>query len=250
LRNQRDFTQRLQAVCPMIEYLLAAVAGIATIASPCILPMLPIVLATTAGRGKIEPLLIIAGFIATFAAGGILIGALSASSGELQQSIRTVSIVLLLMAGLACVWPAPFERVVASVQEWRARRRGNAFVPAKVQSRPSAFLVGASLGLAWTPCAGPVLASVLALAASSSDPGKATVLLGAYAIGASIPMLLIAYGGSWVSQRLAFFNQRANLFRTVFGVIAIVFAVLQLLHYDIAFTAWATQWLPSVSTGL
>ena len=56
----------------MIEYALAGIAGMATIASPCILPVLPIVLASTAGRGKLEPLLIIAGFVATFAAGGIL----------------------------------------------------------------------------------------------------------------------------------------------------------------------------------
>jgi hypothetical protein len=63
-------------------------------------------------------------------------------------------------------------------------------------------------------------------------------------------MLAIAYGGNWVSARLTFFNRRANLFRTAFGAIAIAVALLQLFHYDVAFTAWATQWLPSFSTGL
>ncbi len=232
----------------MIEYALAGAAGMATIASPCILPMLPIVLATTAGRSKVEPLLTIAGFVATFAAGGILIGALAASSGELQQAIRTGSILLLLVAGLACVWTAPFDWLVMRVREWRARR--GSFTSRPTEGRTGALLVGASLGLAWTPCAGPVLASVLALAASSHAPGKATALLGIYAIGAGLPMLAIAYGGNWVSARLSFFNRRANLFRMTFGVIAIAVALLQLFHYDIAFTAWATQWLPSFSTGL
>jgi cytochrome c-type biogenesis protein len=234
----------------MIEYSLAALAGTATIVSPCILPVLPIVLATTAGRSRIEPLLTIAGFVATFAAGGILIGALAASSGELQQSIRTGSILLLLIAGLACVWPAPFDWLVARVREWRASRGGGAFASQSIGGKAGALLVGASLGLAWTPCAGPVLASVLALAASSHAPGKATALLGIYAMGAGLPMLAIAYGGNWVSARLAFFNRRANLFRKTFGAIAIAFAVLQLLQYDVAFTAWATQWLPYFSTGL
>ena len=234
----------------MIEYSLAAVAGIATIVSPCILPVLPIVLATSAGRSKVEPLLTIAGFVATFAASGILIGALSASSGELQQSIRTGSIVLLLIAGFACVWPAPFDWLVTRGREWRATRGGGSPLSLPTNGRTGALLVGASLGLAWTPCAGPVLASVLALAASSHAPGKASLLLGAYAIGAGLPMLAIAFGGNWVSARLVFFNRRADLFRKTFGVVAIAVAVLQLFQYDVAFTAWATQWLPSFSTGL
>lgn len=234
----------------MIEYTLAGVAGMATIASPCILPVLPIVLASTAGRGRLEPLLIIAGFIATFAAGGILIGALSASSGELQQGIRTGSILVLLLAGLACFWPAPFDWLVTRVREWRASRRAAPAPSRAVGGKVGAVLVGASLGLAWTPCAGPILASVLALAASSQAPGKATSLLGAYAIGAGIPMLAIAYGGNWVSSRLAFLNRRADRIRQAFGAVAIAVAVLQLLQYDVIFSAWATQWLPSISTGL
>jgi cytochrome c biogenesis protein CcdA len=75
-------------------------------------------------------------------------------------------------------------------------------------------------------------------------------LLGLYAIGAGVPMLAIAYGGRWVSARLSFFNARADLFRKVFGAIAIAVAVLQLLHYDVALIGWATQWFPAVSTGL
>jgi hypothetical protein len=63
-------------------------------------------------------------------------------------------------------------------------------------------------------------------------------------------MLAIAYGGNWVSSRLAFFNRRADLFRKVFGAIAIAVALLQLFQYDVFFSAWATQWLPSISTGL
>ncbi|MBF6025071.1 cytochrome c biogenesis CcdA family protein [Lysobacter niastensis] len=234
----------------MIEYSLAAAAGIATVASPCILPVLPIVLATTAGRSKVEPLLIIAGFVATFAASGILIGALSASSGELQQIIRNGSILLLLMAGLACLWPAPFEWLVARVRGWRAARGGNTVASPPVGGRAGALLVGASLGLAWTPCAGPVLASMLALAASAQAPGKASALFGIYALGAGLPMLAIAYGGNWMSSRLALLNRHTELFRKIFGAIAIAFAALQYFHYDVLFTAWATQWLPSFSTGL
>lgn len=154
-----------------------------------------------------------------------------------------------LVAGLFCLWPAPFDWLVqkscALVSRGAAPRR-----TAPVLGEAGALLVGVSLGLAWAPCASPILASVLALAASSQAPGRAVVLLGAYAAGAGLPMLAIAYGGDWVSSRLGFFNRRAELFRKLFGAIAIAFALLQLLQYDVLFTAWATQWLPSISTGL
>ncbi len=233
----------------MIEYALAIVAGMATILSPCILPILPIILATSAGRGSSGPLLVIIGFTGTFAASGLLIGALSASSGDLQGDIRTMSIVVLLLAGLVCFWPAPFDALVARVQQWRAK-----YIPATAHRLPvagalGALLIGASLGLAWTPCAGPVLASVLALAASAQAPARASALLGLYAAGAGLPMLLIAYGGNWVTSRLAFFGAHTTLFRRLFGAIAVGVAVLQLLQYDVLVSAWATRWLPSIAQG-
>jgi cytochrome c biogenesis protein CcdA len=75
-------------------------------------------------------------------------------------------------------------------------------------------------------------------------------LLGVYSVGAGMPMLAIAYGGNRVSKRLETFTRQANLLRKAFGGIAIAVALLQLVHYDVAFIAWATQWLPSLSAGL
>jgi cytochrome c biogenesis protein CcdA len=234
----------------MFDYALAIAAGMATILSPCILPVLPIVLATSAGRGRRDPLLIIAGFVATFAAGGVLIGWLSASSGELQGFIRSASITVLLIAGLACFWPAPFDWLVARVRQWRASRGSHVVQANTPRGGGGLLLVGASLGLAWTPCAGPVLASVLSLAASAQAPAHATALLALYAIGAGLPMLAIAYGGSWVTTRLSFLQRRAVVIRQLFGALAVAVALLQLFQYDVLVSAWATQWLPSVSQGL
>jgi len=234
----------------MIEYLLAAAAGVATVLSPCILPILPIVLATTAGQSRSQPLLIVIGFTATFAAGGIALGTLAGSSGQAQDAIRTGAILLLLIAGIVCVWSRPFDWLSARVQGLLAPFSNGALGPPQGVGPTGPLLIGASLGVAWTPCAGPVLASVLALAASAQAPGKSTALLGLYAIGAGVPMLAIAYGGNWVSSRLTALTHRADLLRKGFGAIAIAVAILQLFRYDIAFTAWVTQWLPAVSTGI
>lgn len=234
----------------MLDHALAVAAGVATVASPCILPMLPIVLATTAGRSRREPLLLIAGFVLSFAAGGALIGVLASDSGELQAWIRSGSILILLFAGIACVWSRPFDWLLARIQLRRGRAAGRPVPARPPQGAWGALLIGASLGIAWTPCAGPVLAAMLALAATAEAPAKAVTLFALYALGASIPMLTIAYGGRWVSARLAGFQRGATAFRLCFGVVAIAVAVLQLLHYDAALVAWATQWLPAVSTGL
>jgi cytochrome c biogenesis protein CcdA len=75
-------------------------------------------------------------------------------------------------------------------------------------------------------------------------------LLALYALGAGIPMLLIAYGGHWVTSRLSFLQRHAGGLRRFFGALAVTVAVLQLLQYDVLVSAWATQWLPSVSQGL
>lgn len=234
----------------MIEYALAVLAGMATILSPCILPVLPIILATGAGRHRATPLWIIGGFITTFAAGGILLGVLAASSGELQGAIRTGSIAVLMLAGLTCFWPAPLERAMAWIQrQWARMPTGQMALP-DAGAPAGALLVGASLGFVWTPCAGPVLASVLALAATSQAPGKASFLLGLYALGAGVPMLLVAYGGAWINRRIPVLQRHAGLLRACFGAIAIGVAVLQLLQYDVFVSAWVTRWLPPVSQGL
>jgi cytochrome c biogenesis protein CcdA len=234
----------------MFDYALAAVAGVATVASPCILPVLPIVLATTAGARRWEPLLLIAGFVSSFGLGGVLIGVLASSSGELQQSIHTGAILVLLLAGIACVWSAPFDWLLARVRMLLSPSGRRVVSTDAPRSAWGIFVIGASLGVAWTPCAGPVLAAMLALAASAEAPADTATRFALYALGASLPMLAIAYGGRWMSSRLATLNRHATLFRRIFGAIAIAVAVLQLLHWDVALIAWATQWLPPVATGL
>ena len=233
----------------MIEYALALAAGIATIVSPCILPVLPILLATTAGRGRSDPLWIISGFIGAFAVGGIALGSLAGMTGQLHEWVRTVSIVLLLLAGLSCLWSAPFYRMTVAISALVNRPNPNAALTART-GRAGLLVLGASLGTAWTPCAGPVLASVLALAASAQAPGKSTALLGAYATGAGLPMLAIAYGGNQLTNLLRSLTNHSDIVRKAFGGIAIAVAILQLVHYDKALIAWATQWLPTFSTGL
>jgi cytochrome c biogenesis protein CcdA len=230
----------------MIAFALAALAGMATVLSPCVLPVLPIVLARGSGGDRREPLLIGAGFIGAFASGGIALGLLSSSSGRFEAAVRIAAIAVLLLAGLSCVWPQVFERLQ---QRWLAGSRLMAWRP-RATGPGGALLVGVSLGIAWTPCAGPVLASVLALAAGAQDPARATALLGLYALGAAAPLLAVIYGGRWAAARLAALQRHTGWLRRTFGVLAVAMALLQLMQLDTALIAWLLPWLPSISTGL
>lgn len=230
----------------MIALALAALAGMATLLSPCVLPMLPIVLARGTGGDRREPLLIGAGFVGAFAGGGIALGLLASSSGRFEAVVRLAAIAVLLLAGLSCVWPQVFERVQA---RWLAGSRLLAWRP-RAAGQGGALLVGVSLGIAWTPCAGPILASVLALAAGAQDPARASALLGMYALGAAAPLLAVIYGGRWVAARMASLQRHTGWLRRVFGVMAVAMALLQLAQLDTALTAWLLPWLPSISTGL
>jgi len=230
----------------VIALALAALAGMATLLSPCVLPMLPIVLARGTGGDRREPLLIGAGFVGAFASGGIALGLLASSSGRFEAAVRLAAIAVLLLAGLSCVWPQVFERVQARwlagspLLAWRPRAAGPG----------GALLVGVSLGIAWTPCAGPILASVLALAAGAQDPARASALLGMYALGAAAPLLAVIYGGRWVAVRMTSLQRHTGGLRRAFGVLAVAMALLQLAQLDTALTAWLLPWLPSISTGL
>ena len=112
------------------------------------------------------------------------------------------------------------------------------------------LLLGAVLGLIWTPCAGPVLGSILTLIATSKDLATSSALLVIYALGAAIPMLAIAYGGQAVTTRVRNVARIAPQLRQAFGVIVIAVAVATFLHYDTQVVAWLTNLYPNGQIGL
>jgi thiol-disulfide isomerase/thioredoxin len=108
-------------------------------------------------------------------------------------------------------------------------------------------MLGATLGALWTPCAGPVLASVLALVASADEPQRAAVLLVGYAMGAGLPMLAVAYGGQAVATRSRSLARHAGRIRQGFGVLVLAAAVAMQARVDGAVVNWVSQWWPDLA---
>lgn len=229
----------------LIEPPLALLAGVLTIASPCVLPILPIVLGTSVARSsRTRPLFIAGGFVLTFAALGMLLSAVSNSAILAQDGLRNAGIAVLALAGLSRLWPAPYDRLMARLGG--PLQRIGALGNGAGASNGGGFVLGMSLGAAWTPCAGPVLASILALVARSQDLGWAAVLLGCYAVGAGIPMLAIAYGGQFATTRIRALARHTERLQQGFGVLVLLTAAALFFQYDVLAYAWLADRFPNM----
>ena len=232
----------------LLESPLALLAGLLTIASPCILPVMPILLGTSVDRpDRVRPLFIVAGFILTFASFAMLLGAVSSVVHVAQEALRNTGIALLALSGLLRLWPRPYDWLVARLQQ-PLQRIGASVAPGLKagSSNGGGLVLGMSLGAVWTPCAGPVLASILVLVVKAQDLGWSAWLLTLYAIGAAIPMLAIIYGGQYMTQRVRVVARFAPRLQQGFGVLVMVTALAIYLQYDILAYAWIADFFPSL----
>ena len=232
----------------MFNLVLALLAGIVTVAAPCTLPMLPILLGASVGQsGKARPAMIALGFIISFSATALLVSAITRVFDFDPNSLRTGAAILLVGFGLLMIWPAPLEWLSIRLGGITSDAAGNA---ASRGGNLGGFVLGTTLGLVWTPCAGPVLGSILTVVATSKDTAWASILLVVYAIGAAIPMLAIAYGGQAVTTRVRSIARISPKLQQGFGVVVIGFAVASYFQYDTEIVAWLTALYPQGQIGL
>lgn len=226
---------------------LALGAGMLTVASPCVLPMLPLVLGASVGqRHPLRPLCIATGFAIAFSSLALLFAGATRVLGLSHESLRLAAIALLLTFGLLSIWPAPFHWLAARAAPLLGRLAAGGD---RAGDGPlGGLLVGLSLGAVWTPCAGPVLGSVLTLIATEPATDEALLLLAAYALGAALPMLLIAHGGQYVTTRVRRFAQYTHRLQQGFGVLIVAVALALWLDLDTQLVLWLTaSAVPSIS---
>jgi len=194
------------------------VAGVVTALSPCVLPVLPIVLAGSAtGR---RPLAIIAGIIFSFTVFTLFAAWLLDLLGLPQDLLRNLAIALLLVVALTLLVPQIGELIARPLQALTRRGSGDL---------GGGFFLGTSLGLVFVPCAGPVLAAVTVIAAKREVGLDGFLLTIAYAIGAALPMLAIALAGQRAAKA---FRARVETVRRTAGVLVGAAAVAIALGAD------------------
>jgi cytochrome c biogenesis protein CcdA len=239
----------IRGILSMLNLVLALLAGVVAIAAPCTLPVLPILLGASVGHASTaRPAMIALGFVISFSVVALFLSAITRVFDFDPNVLRTGAAVLLLGFGLLMIWPAPFEWLSIRLNGLiNTRSAGNA---ASRQGVIGGFVLGNTLGLVWTPCAGPVLGSILTIVATSRDTAWASVLLVVYAIGAAIPMLAIAYGGQAVTTRVRSIARISPKLQQGFGVVVIGFAIASYFQYDTLIVAWLTGFYPNGQIGL
>lgn len=177
---------------PVVPLGLSLAAGGLTTLSPCVFPLLPLVLGGAVQANRWAPLAMGAGMAASFTLIGVALGAIGPALGVDGDAVRAAGGLLLIGFAVAMLVPALGARAGA----WLAPLASSANAAAGRMdpgSLAGAFATGGLLGLVWSPCSGPLLASTLTLAASGGSAGQAAVVLGFFGVGAAAPLVAVGY---------------------------------------------------------
>ena len=195
---------------------LAFAAGLLSVASPCVLPVVPLLVTGTAGDHRWRPALIVIGLGSSFIAMGVAMSLFGGAIGPALPALEKAVGVLLVVFGLLLLADVNLFKRLTWLQSIQAPAGG----------RWSGLLLGASLGLVWIPCVGPILSGVLATVASRGSVAVGVALLGVYAAGFAVPMLAVGYGSQALRQRVRAISAHPVAVRWVSGLLLLAFGVL------------------------
>ena len=174
----------------MASFGLAFLAGILSVFSPCVMPLLPLVLGAAASEHRFGPAALAAGLALSFVAIGLFVATLGFAIGLDGDAFREVAAVLLLLVGLVLVVPMAQVRLATAagpISNWTEQRFGG-FATTGLLGQ---FGVGLLLGAVWSPCVGPTLGAASVLAAQGKDLAAVAFTMLLFGLGAVLPMLLL-----------------------------------------------------------
>jgi cytochrome c biogenesis protein CcdA len=224
---------------------LSLAAGSLTTLSPCVFPLLPLVMGGALQGHRLSPVALGLGMAGSFALIGVALGAVGPALGLDSDHVRVFGAWLLIaMAATLLVpaWNAGFTRLLSPI----ADRAGAVAGRFDGGSLGSAFALGAVLGLVWSPCSGPLLASALTLVASEGGALRGGLVLGLFGIGAALPLVAVAYASrAGFARARGWVMSRIETLKHGFAALLGLMGVAILLGWDKALEARIVAWLPN-----
>ena len=211
---------------------LALLAGLLSTLSPCVLPLVPIVIATALGEHRLGPVALAAGLALSFVVIGLLVATVGFAAGLDQEVFRSVAAVLLIVVGGVLLVPRLQLRLASAagpMGNWAQAQVGGF----STRGLGGQFAVGFMLGAVWSPCVGPTLGAASVLAARAENLTYVALTMLAFGIGAALPLLAIG-----IMSREALMRWRNRLLaagsggKTLMGVVLVAIGVLILSGLD------------------
>jgi cytochrome c-type biogenesis protein len=234
------------------SFLLAFLAGVFSTLSPCVLPLLPVVLGTAVSESRYGPAALAAGLALSFVTIGLFFALAGHSIGLDQSALRSFAGLVLILIGATLALPVlsyKFAEVAAPVSNWADSNLGG-FSTGGLKGQ---FALGLLLGAVWSPCVGPTLGAASVLAAQGKDLAQVAGIMALFGVGAALPMLLLG-----MLSREAMLRWRNRLLgagqggKMMLGGILIVIGLLVLTGLDkqveAALVAASPEWLTDLTT--
>jgi len=235
----------------MLTLLLAFVAGLLTIVSPCVLPLAPIVIAGARAKDIRGPLALAAGLAVSFGIVGGLLASLSIEFGD-SGLVRNAAAALMILFGLIMLVPVlglKSENFLGPLAGWAD---GLAGALPKI-GLVGQFFAGVVLAFAWAPCVGPTLGAAFALAASGGSLASAIAVMGVFALGSAVALLIAGFGlAKLASSGKIWARQSARFGSSALAIVLILIGVSIITGFDkvieTAFIALMPDWLVNIAT--
>lgn len=235
-------------------YALSVAAGTLSTLSPCVLPLIPILLGTAIAAHRLGPYALAAGLSLSFAVVGIFLASIGASLGLDQTVFRNVAAVLLIGFALVLLSSRLQERF-AGAASGLSGAGNNLLTKVSLNGLSGQFVLGLLLGVVWSPCVGPTLGAAITLASQGQDIARVSLVMLLFGIGAGLPLVLIG-----LLSRQALGRVRGKLLaagklgKQILGGVMLALGVLILTGADKAFETWvlnvAPDWLVNLTTAL
>jgi cytochrome c-type biogenesis protein len=233
---------------------LGFAAGALTILSPCVLPLVPLVLGSAAQRHRFGALAMAGGLVIAFTGAGLAVALLGNSIGLDGDVLKQAAAVMLMVIGIILLVPRAQElvtHVATPIAAWGQERQGGL----RDAGLAGQFGLGALLGLVWVPCIGPTLGAATVLAAQGEDLGAVSLTMAAFAAGIATVLLLIAFASrSLLSRWQGALVHGGGRGKQVFGGVLLITGLLIFSGAMLFIEGWlvtnSPDWLIDLSTAL
>lgn len=238
----------------LASYSLALAAGSLSTLSPCVLPLLPILLASAVAAHRLGPYALAGGLALSFTVVGVFVASLGVALGLDQGVFRLIAAGLLIAFGVVLLSARLQERFAVATSGLSGA--GNSLL-AKVSldGLSGQFILGLLLGIVWSPCVGPTLGAAVTLASQGQNLGQVTLLMALFGIGAGIPLIALGLVSRGAMARVrGKMLSAGKIGKQALGGVMLLLGILILSGADKLFEAWVLQsapdWLVRLTTSI